>query len=120
MPPSKLPQRAAAAAATVTDAIVTFAAAAADGKPETEDITPPFVDAFDRAVGDAYQWMFDIATAIYPSTYMHYNASSSPAPLGKDYNPQYVQAITREAERVNANRGPTQKKLKVLPWVWCE
>ena len=49
---------------------------------------------------------------------MHYNASDSPAPLGKNYNTEYVQAITREAERVNAQRGPSRKKLKVLPWVW--
>jgi hypothetical protein len=42
----------------------------------------------------------------------------SPAPLGKQYNTNYVQAITREAERVNAQRGLGRKKLKVLPWVW--
>ena len=29
-----------------------------------------------------------------------------------------MQAITREAERVNAQRGLGRKKLKVLPWVW--
>ena len=60
------------------------------GKPETEDIVPPFVDAYDRAVGDAYQWMFDAATAIYPSTYLHYNATSSPPPLGPRYNSECV------------------------------
>lgn len=47
------------------------------GKPMTEDIVPPFVNTHDRAVGDAYQWMFDASTALYPSTYMHYNASVS-------------------------------------------
>ena len=62
--------------------------------------------------------MFNEATAIFPSTYMHYKNSASPPPLGREYNSHYVQAITREAERVNANRGPTRKPLKVLPWVW--
>ena len=38
------------------------------GKPMTEDIVPPFVNAHDRAVGDAYQWMFDVQDALYPST----------------------------------------------------
>jgi hypothetical protein len=88
------------------------------GKPETEDITPPFVDGYDRAVGDAYQWMFNISTALFPSTYMHFSADTSPPPLGKHYNAEYVAAITREAERVNSNRGEGEKKIKVLPWIW--
>jgi hypothetical protein len=48
--------------------------------------------------------MFDASTALYSSTYMHGNASSAQLPLGEDFNNQYVRAITREAERVNANR----------------
>jgi hypothetical protein len=92
------------------------------GKPETEDIEPPFVHTDHVAVGEAFQWMFDASTALYPSTYMHGNASSAPLPLGKDFNNQYVQAIVREAERVNANRktatGGPAPKIKVLPWVW--
>jgi len=94
------------------------------GKPETEDIVPPFVDAFDRQVGDAFQWMFDASTAIFPSTYMHYNSTTCRTVGGYNastcatYNLRYVEAITREAQRVNAARGPGRKKLKVLPWVW--
>ena len=88
------------------------------GKPETEDITPPFVDAFDRAVGDAYQWMFDEQTALFPSTYMHYTQDGSPPPLNASYNTHFVEAITREALRVNGNRPTGLPSAPVLPWVW--
>ena len=33
------------------------------------------------AAGDAYQWMFDEQTALFPSTYLHYTADDSPSPL---------------------------------------
>lgn len=88
------------------------------GKPETEDIVPPFVDAFDRAVGDSYQWMFNEQTALFPSTYMHYTQDGSPPPLNASYNIQYVEAITREALRVNSNRPAGMASAPVLPWVW--
>lgn len=88
------------------------------GKPETEDIVPPFVNGFDRSVGDAYQWMFNEQTALFPSTYMHYTQDSSPPPLNASYNIQYVEAITREALRVNDNRPSGLASAPVLPWVW--
>ena len=37
------------------------------------------------AAGDAYQWMFDEQTALFPSTYMHYSAEDSPPPLNASY-----------------------------------
>jgi hypothetical protein len=46
------------------------------GKPLTEDIFSPFVDQNDRAINDLYQWAYDASTALYPSTYMHFNGSS--------------------------------------------
>ena len=33
------------------------------------------------AAGDAYQWMFDEQTALFPSTYLHYTADDSPPPV---------------------------------------
>ena len=70
------------------------------------------------AAGDAYQWMFDEQTALFPSTYMHYSAEDSPPPLNASYNTHYVRAITREALRVNANRPAGLASAPVLPWVW--
>eukprot|EP01050_Picozoa_sp_SAG11_P032061 SAG11_NODE_10237_length_845_cov_0.789544_1_plen_146_part_00 len=68
-------------------------------------------------VGDAFQWLFNASTALFPSTYMHFNQSASPPPLGRAYNSAYVRAITKEAERVVAARG-RGRRIKVLPWVW--
>jgi hypothetical protein len=86
------------------------------GKPGADQINFPFVDANDRAVNDAYQWIYDISDALYPSTYMHYNGSRT------HNNSHYVQTLVREAERVNANRktaaGTHAPRIKVLPWVW--
>eukprot|EP01048_Picozoa_sp_COSAG05_P012599 COSAG05_NODE_1275_length_5306_cov_1.982719_3_plen_201_part_00 len=61
--------------------------------------------------------MFNISTALFPSTYMHYKGSASPPP-GRSYNTEYVEAIVREAQRVNTNRGADKGMVKVLPWVW--
>jgi hypothetical protein len=93
------------------------------GKPETEDIKPPFVDSYDRAVGDAYQWLFDEQTALFPSTYMHFNTSGDETSrlyglAQPQYNTEYVEAIVTEAQRVNGNRPKNLGRVPVLPWVW--
>ena len=86
-------------------------------KPMTENIFEPFTSPFVREVGDAYQWMYNASTALFPSTYMHFNRSASPPP-GRSYNRKLVQSIVAEAERVNNQRGAELGRVPVLPWVW--
>jgi|EP01047_Picozoa_sp_COSAG01_P059654 hypothetical protein len=86
-------------------------------KPMTENLFEPFTSPFIKEVGDAYQWMFNASTALFPSTYMHFNQSGSPPP-GLSYNRQFVQSVVAEAERVNNQRGTQLGRVPILPWVW--
>ena len=86
-------------------------------KPMTENLYQPFSSPFTRKVGGELQWMYNTSTALFPSTYMHFNQSASPPP-GRTYNRQIVNAIVAEAERVNSNRGTELGRIPVLPWVW--
>ena len=75
---------------------------------------PPYVTPYTRAVSDAYQWMVNESTALYPSTYMHFRHTAA-----SSYdNTEYVRDIMRETQRLSANRGKQRGRISIMPWVW--
>jgi hypothetical protein len=76
---------------------------------------PPFVTPYTRAVSDAYQWMVNESTALYPSTYMHFRHTTA----NSYNNSRYVRDIMREAKRLGAKRGNRGgSRINIMPWVW--
>ena len=87
------------------------------GKPLSGSINPPFMDGKARAINDEFQWIYDASTALFPSTYLHYNGSAA------HNNSAFVQTVVSEAQRVNYKRtnasgAPATKMAKILPWIW--
>lgn len=63
-------------------------------KPMVENLFKPFVSPFIRAVNDAYQWMFDESTALFPSTCHTLRSTACPMIQGRDCRDSPIPALT--------------------------